>query len=102
MERGVIDDMEQELPAGDGPIDRVEFQPKFGFREGFDIVVQSFPHLAPALLQIVQVRLRRGGRKASRVGEFGERNQLTLAKLVEPEALRIVDMAQRSRDANVG
>ncbi len=66
MERGVIDDVEQELPARDGLVDRVEFQRKFGFREGFNIVVQAFPHLAPALLQIVQVRLRRGGRKASR------------------------------------
>ena len=102
MERGVIDDMEQELPAGDCPVDRVEFQRKFGFREGFHMVVQAFPQLAPALLQTVQVRLRRRVGKASRVSEFGEREQLTLAKLAEPEALRIVVMAQRSRDANVG
>lgn len=92
MERGVIDDMEQELPAWDGPVNRVEFECKFGFRESFNIIVQAFPHLAPALLQIVQVRLRRGGGKASRVSEFGEREQLTLAKLAEPETLRIVDM----------
>jgi len=102
MESGVIDDMEQELPARDAPVNRVEFQRKFGFWEDFNIVMKAFPHLAPALLQIVQVRLRRGGRKASRVREFGEWDQLTLAKLAEPEALRIVDMAQRSRDANVG
>jgi len=55
MERGVIDDMKQELPAGDGPVDRMEFQRKFGFPEGFNIAMQAIPHLAPALLQIVQV-----------------------------------------------
>ena len=102
MERGVIDDMEQELPARDRPVNPAEFQPEFDFREGFNRVVQALPHLGPALLQMVQVRLRRSGRKASRVSEFGEWDQLTLAKLAEPEALRIVDMAQRTRDANVG
>jgi len=66
MERGVIDDMKQELPAGDGPVDRMEFQRKFGFPEGFNIAMQAIPHLAPALLQIVQVRL--GGAGGKRLG----------------------------------
>ena len=95
----MIDDMKQKFPAGDGPIPCVEFQRKFGFREGFNVVVQAFPHFAPALLQIVQVEFWWGGRKAFRVREFGEREQLPVAKLGEPDALRIVDMAQRSRDA---
>ena len=43
MEGGVIDDMEQELPAGDGPVDGVEFQGEVGFREGLNIGCADLP-----------------------------------------------------------
>ena len=102
MEGGVIDDMEQEFPAGDGPVDGVEFEGEVGFGEGGNVGVQALPYFGPALLQVGQVGLRWSGRVDFWVGEFGERDERTLAELAEPEVLRIVDMAERSGDAGVG
>ena len=102
VEGGVIDDVELELPAEDGPVDGVEVEGEVGFGEGGNVGVQTLPDFGPALLQMAQVGLRWSGRVEFWVGEFGERDQRTLAELTEPEVLRIVDMAQRSRDADVG
>jgi hypothetical protein len=102
MEGGVIDDVEQEFPAGDGPVDSVEIVGEVGFGEGGNVGVQALPYFGPALLQVGQVGLRWSGRVEARVGEFGKRDECTCAELAEPEVLRIVDMAQRSGDAGVG
>ena len=79
MEGGVIHDMEQEFPAGDGPVGGVEFEGEVGFGEGGNVGVQALPYFRPVVLQVGQVGLRRSGRVESRVGEFRERDELALA-----------------------
>jgi len=61
MERGVIDNMEQELPAGNGPVDGVEFQGKFG--SGGSNIGCRPSTLRASVAQIAQVWLRRVGGK---------------------------------------
>jgi hypothetical protein len=99
MERGMVDGMENDLPARDAEVSPIghdggEFGGQVGVGGGFEPLPVALPEFGPRLDEEFEGVLRSGAGR--------QRLSAALDDAAEPDALAVVDVAEGAENAGVG